>query len=217
MLEVSDGSNLTKIHLDFNDSGNAAFTAASTTTPLVVEFDGLDLTKDHFISVDMDANGTFDDTGDHLWKWKSGDQAWEFTSRVAGEGPVIELIFQDPDVASPASGGAYNIDPTAKDGDEFLLLRVSDQSKAAADLVFKKIDTQATEPATVIDLSTYITANGSTAGEFVMDLSVSGLMTELHTAASGGFEKLEVSHADYGGGTVSAEISLNDILAFEMV
>jgi hypothetical protein len=26
-----------------------------------------------------------------------------------------------------------------------------------------------------------------------------------------------VSHADYEGGTVSAEISLNDILAFEMV
>jgi hypothetical protein len=84
-------------------------------------------------------------------------------------------------------------------------------------LIFKKIDSEASNPATEMDLSTYIAANGSTAGEFVMDLSVSGLMTELRTAVSGGFEKLEVSHADYEGGTVSAEISLNDILAFEMV
>jgi hypothetical protein len=213
-LEVSDGSTLTNIPLDFSGSGNATFTAATPTTPAVVEFDSLDLTKDQFLSIDMNGNGAFNDFGDHLWQWKSVDQSWEFTSRVGG---IIELIFQDPDVASPVSGGAYNIDPAAKDGDEFLLLRVIDQSKVAADLVFKKIDTQATEPATVIDLSTYITANGSTAGEFVMDLSVSGLMTELSTAASGGFEKLEVSHADYGGGTVSAEISLDEILAFEMV
>jgi hypothetical protein len=127
------------------------------------------------------------------------------------------LILQDPDVTSPVSGGVYSIDPAAKDGDEFLLMRLGDQSKAAADLIFKKIDSEASNPATEMDLSTYIAANGSTAGEFVMDLSVSGLMTELRTAVSGGFEKLEVSHADYEGGTVSAEISLNDILAFEMV
>ena len=168
------------------------------------------MTKDHFISVDMDGNRTFDDTGDHLWQWKSGDQAWQFTSRVGVQGPAIELIFQDP-----ASGGAYNFNPAAKDGDEFLLLRVSDQSKAAADLVFKKIDTDASNSATEIDLSTYVTT-GPNAGEFVMDLFGSGLMTELHTAVSDGFEKLEVSHADSGGGTVSAEISLNDILAFDI-
>ena len=216
-LEVSDGSTLTNIPLDFSGSGNAAFTVATTTTPAVVEFDSLDLTKDHFLSIDMNSNGAFNDFGDHLWQWKSVDQAWEFTSRVGVEGPAIELILQDPDVPSPVSGGVYNIDPAAKDGDEFLLMRLGDQSKAAADLIFKKIDSEASNPATEMDLSTYITANGSTAGEFVMDLSVSGLMTELRTAVSGGFEKLEVSHADYAGGTVSAEISLNDILAFEMV
>jgi hypothetical protein len=216
MLEVSDGSNITEIPLEFDVSGNAAFTAASATTPLVIEFDGLDLTKDHFISVDMDGNRTFDDTGDHLWQWKSYDQVWQFTSRDGVQGPAIELIIQDPDVPNPASDGAYDIDPAAKDGDEFLLMRLGDHSKLATDLIFKKIDAEASNAATEIDLSTYVT-NGTNAGEFVMDLFVSGLMTELQTAVGDGFEKLEVSHADYGGGTVSAEISLDEILAFEMV
>ena len=94
-------------------------------------------------------------------------------------------------------------------------MRLGDHSKLATDLIFKKIDAEASNAATEIDLSTYVT-NGTNAGEFVMDLFVSGLMTELHTAVSDGFEKLEVSHADSGGGTVSAEISLNDILAFDI-
>ena len=206
-LEVEDGASQTNISLDFSASGNAGFTAATATTPLVIEFDGLDMTKDHYVSIDMDDNGAFDDDGDHLWWWKSGDQVWEFVPRT---GPAIELIFADPDTPTTVA------DPANKDGDEVLLIILGDQSKTASDLVFKKIDSQAVEPATVIDLSTYVTANGTTVGEFAMDLSSTGLMTELSTSVSGGFEKLEVSHADQSGGTVSAEVAFSEILAFEL-
>ena len=41
-------------------------------------------------------------------------------------------------------------------------------------------------------------------------------MTELSTSVSGGFEKLEVSHSDQLGGTVSAEVAFSEILAFEL-
>jgi hypothetical protein len=218
--ETSDAVS-TPITIDFATS-NSNFTAASGANPLVIELTGLDLSKDHTLKVDTNSDNDFSDAVDHEWNWDATTDSWYFSygavsapatesSAQTAAGPAIELVIFDPDTPNSVANAL------SADGDEVLSIILGDISVQQSAISFKSIDK--TSPpalnATSMDLNSLV-ITGAQSGEYAINLSDSAFISAIRDAQTNGFENLEVSHTDQSGGTVSAEITFAEILAFEM-